>query len=943
MTDIYIITNTNIKINNIKYIFYLKKLLNPIFINNMNLIKSLPENTYTILFNKFYNPKKNFCEELLQIINNDEGFHYLSKDKEIYITNNINYDNNTINIKKKNKFNIIFDIKSNKYENLLIEHNEYSDEDIQILNNYNKSYTSIFTNEYSYDAYKLLHKDIMKNCYYIVYYIKDIFDLINLPKLKFYNHRLIITYSKLDVISMSCLKNYCIQNKYTYTINKNIINKLKYLWFEKIIFMNYKSNLNDDIINELNDMHDTFIFIDKFNLKSIKGDYLPYLNDLDFKQSYLSYPSNDIEYTLLYNKLIEEKLLKIKAYDRIYEELIIIKNKNTIINKLISMAVLCNRRPPIEDMRLNIDNNNIDTLFNWFLLLKDHNPTKEIDYTNIIKKLGANILDIVINKDLLSKNKNVYSLIINIFDKLIKIVDKIIIVHLINIIIYLNKYIKLEQIKQIILLLMPYISRFEATSAFTKLLETVFPNFVYTDLLELFPNNPVIVDLLVHITTHFSQNDNLSCDVFKKRKQIEINLTKLLQEDKIGRYNLSQILTLSPNNFFLSYHGIPSKNIFELKYKLFKKICPELNYTSDLSLINNNKIKICFIASMLSRMHSVFKDRHQVIKHLSLNPNFDVYFLTLDDLLSDVINCYGNAIHIKTERNLDKTKKLLSELKLDIIVYCEIGMDSYFYLLACMRFAKIQINTWGHSDTSGLDTIDYFFSSKLYELEYKKSKTHYSEKLILLDSLCTCYINPYTKYKNIKFTDRFSYGFNDSTVIYFCAQSIFKFNKVYYDYIIQIINGNPNAILLMIKNEQQSNFIKNLNHPIVSRIHWMPPMSHTEYMNLINISDIVLDTYPFGGCNSSLEAFSLGKVVVTQPGQMINGRFTRGFYEKMGLKKYIMNSKKEYIDFAIKLANKEYRETIEKQIIEKSNVLFEDKETLIEWTDKLIELHNKHK
>jgi predicted O-linked N-acetylglucosamine transferase (SPINDLY family) len=260
-----------------------------------------------------------------------------------------------------------------------------------------------------------------------------------------------------------------------------------------------------------------------------------------------------------------------------------------------------------------------------------------------------------------------------------------------------------------------------------------------------------------------------------------------------------------------------------------------------------------------------------------------------------------------------------------------------------MRFAKIQINTWGHSDTSGLDTIDYFFSSKLYELDYEEAQQHYSEKLILLNSLCTSYINPYTKYKNLIFNDRTHYGFNDSTIIYFCAQSIFKFNSIYYDYIIQIISSNPNAILLMMNNEQQSVFIKNLNHPIVSRIHWMPPMQHKDYMKLIKISDIILDTFPFGGCNSSLEAFSLGKVVVTQPGQMINGRFTKGFYEKMGLSNYIMNSKEDYIDFAIKLADKNYRELVEKEIIEKSNVLFQDKETITEWAEKLTELYHNHK
>lgn len=41
-------------------------------------------------------------------------------------------------------------------------------------------------------------------------------------------------------------------------------------------------------------------------------------------------------------------------------------------------------------------------------------------------------------------------------------------------------------------------------------------------------------------------------------------------------------------------------------------------------------------------------------------------------------------------------------------------MDPKSYFMAHLKLAKIQINTWGHSDTSGIETIDYFFSSKYH-------------------------------------------------------------------------------------------------------------------------------------------------------------------------------------------------------------------------------------
>jgi predicted O-linked N-acetylglucosamine transferase (SPINDLY family) len=115
--------------------------------------------------------------------------------------------------------------------------------------------------------------------------------------------------------------------------------------------------------------------------------------------------------------------------------------------------------------------------------------------------------------------------------------------------------------------------------------------------------------------------------------------------------------------------------------------------------------------------------------------------------------------------------------------------------------------------------------------------------------------------------------------------------------------------------------------------------NHFGYMNLMSISDIALDVYPFGGCNSSFEAFSLNIPIITQPSIMINGRFTSGFYKKMGLEKYICNSKKEYIKMGIKLGmDKKYRTKVSNDIKDRNKILFEDMETIQEWKNDMIRI-----
>ena len=929
MIKVFIYTNNDVNIDSkqIEYIFANSKLIEISFLKN---ISELVENSYIITFNKFYNPKKKFDEDIKKIIDNNVEFCYLSKDKEIFISNKITVDNNKVTIKRQNKFNTIFFPITNKYEHIIVPSN-LNDEYILLIKSYYKSYSSIFNGLYSYDSYKTLYNDIIHNAYLIVVIINDIKDLaiIDFSKLDYYNYRVNIVYKNLDCIETSILKNYCSVNNYISYPYKSYLINLKYLWFETLVFINNKSTID---FNRLNEMHKTYNIVRINNLISIKGDYAPYLDNLNIVSNSKTYPSSQNDHNILYTKIIEARLLGVKGYDKIYEEINSIPKKSPQqVTKIVSMAILCNK--PVSFTHLPLNNCDHEILYSWFLLLCG--SANKTQYEQLIKNISGILINTIIDKDLLKQNKQIGHIIIQVFNYLMAKFEPPVFRILLKATEYLSKSMTHDEINKVIILLLPFVSRSDCLIEFTELLKKIYPNFTYEKFLDIFPYEKKAIDLLIYITTNFTPDDNLALDVFTKRNQIKDNLTNLLNEPSMGVYDLDTILYLNTGNFYLSYHGVPSKEIFVLKAKLIRKICPSLEYSIDTNFTNPKK-KICFISSFLNRSHSVFKDRHQVIKHLASNPLFEVYFITADDLTDDVKNEFGNAIHIKIERNLTKTKDLLTSMKLDVLVYCEIGMDFYFYILAFMRLAKVQMDTWGHSDTSGIDTVDYFISSKLYELPYTEAQTHYSEKLILQNSLCTSYVNPLLRHKSYVFKDRYHYGFNDASIIYFCAQSIFKFSNQYYDYIQQILKANPTAVMIMIISDKRHIFTNKIDSNVVNRIHWMPPAQHGEYLNMIKISDVVLDTYPFGGCNSCMEAFSLGKVVVTQPSVMINGRFTRGFYEKMGLSKYICNSKEKYINFAVKLADKKFRTKIEKEIIKASPVLFNDKETLKEWEDLML-------
>ena len=105
------------------------------------------------------------------------------------------------------------------------------------------------------------------------------------------------------------------------------------------------------------------------------------------------------------------------------------------------------------------------------------------------------------------------------------------------------------------------------------------------------------------------------------------------------------------------------------------------------------------------------------------------------------------------------------------------------------------------------------------------------------------------------------------------------------------------------------------------------------------MSYLILDTYPHGGCNSTLESFYYNKVVITYPSKYLRGRFTQGFYKKMEIEGCIVNSLDEYIEkINFFINNPKEKNKIEKLISLNKHKLYNDLESVYEWNNILYNL-----
>ncbi len=90
-------------------------------------------------------------------------------------------------------------------------------------------------------------------------------------------------------------------------------------------------------------------------------------------------------------------------------------------------------------------------------------------------------------------------------------------------------------------------------------------------------------------------------------------------------------------------------------------------------------------------------------------------------------------------RALREWVETLRGLDPEVLVFPEIGMHKLTLQLASLRLAPRQLAAWGHPETTGLPTIDYYLSAQSFEPP--EAQDYYSEKLVPLPNL-GCYYEP---------------------------------------------------------------------------------------------------------------------------------------------------------------------------------------------------------
>jgi predicted O-linked N-acetylglucosamine transferase (SPINDLY family) len=384
--------------------------------------------------------------------------------------------------------------------------------------------------------------------------------------------------------------------------------------------------------------------------------------------------------------------------------------------------------------------------------------------------------------------------------------------------------------------------------------------------------------------------------------------------------------------FFLAYHGLNDRELQVKTARLFLEAIPGLAYTAPHCVgarRSGAKIRIGFISRFFAS-HSIFSTSVGLIEKLS-RERFEVLALRLTPSRDDEATARIRAVADRTvdlDPDVYRARSQIAALELDILFYQDIGMEPMSYFLAFARLAPVQCVSFGHPNTTGIPTIDYFISNDLFEPP--QPQAHYSERLVLLRSLPTLAYYYKPKLPPIP-PARAAFRLPEEASLYVCPQTLFKLHPDFDAILAGILDRDPKGLVILIAGQFQeftdrlrARFARTLPAH-AHRIVFLPLMGFERFMQLLCVADVILDTLHFNGMNSSLQAFAAGTPVVTLPGEFQRGRHTQAMYRKMGILDCIAGDPRQYVDIAVQIAtDRAQAQRLRQRILAQNHVLFED-------------------
>lgn len=323
---------------------------------------------------------------------------------------------------------------------------------------------------------------------------------------------------------------------------------------------------------------------------------------------------------------------------------------------------------------------------------------------------------------------------------------------------------------------------------------------------------------------------------------------------------------------------------------------------------DRSKLKIGYISPDL-REHVVLKFVWALMKHYD-RERFAVicYARGNEDAYSEKIKEFVDGWRSIAGLSSEAAAKLIYDDEIDILFdFAGHTKNSCLPVLA-HKPAPVQISGIGYFASTGLAAVDYFLSDKYlagidtYEVTITKSE-EFTEKLIVLPHSHFCY----SPFANVPEVGVLPYGKNG----FITFGSLNNFTKVTDEVLsawAKILERVPYSKLFLQteifdRKEGRAAAEEKLKRAGIDLARVECRGFVRDYLSAYNEIDLALDTFPYPGGGTTLDALYMGVPVVSLTGRLHGERFGYSILSNLRIEELCASSVEDYIEKAVLFAS----------------------------------------
>jgi hypothetical protein len=315
----------------------------------------------------------------------------------------------------------------------------------------------------------------------------------------------------------------------------------------------------------------------------------------------------------------------------------------------------------------------------------------------------------------------------------------------------------------------------------------------------------------------------------------------------------------------------------------------------------------------------VTAEANQVFSSLGIPPDgFEIFVFVFDfdkkyiDLASKM-PWLDKKIVVLDINDLHKSLTLIREYELDVLINTSPLTGRFINeisILLSLRASKIQAMFVSDVITSGNPSVDFFLMpSNFY---FDDIQTQFTEKVITMEGLFGEIVINEEFNRNEPFINKDNF---DKEVLFGSNAHIGKISPHVLHAWIRILASTEKSrlVLMPFPTKNSKIYRKKLEKSILKicsemdvnpmRINICEVSGSNEVCQVLQTTDIYLDSFPYAGSISIFDVLSVGVPIVTLKGSLYRNRFASGILEELGIaKNMVANSEDEYFEYSIGLA-----------------------------------------